>query len=306
MRFVLFPLLLAGACARGEEAPADDALPARPATPTLVASAEGFATPESAIYDAEQRVWFVTNINGNPSQKDNNGFISRLRDDGTLDSLRFVSGGQNGVTLHAPKGQALQGDTLWVADIDVVRGFHKRTGAPVAEVAVAGARFLNDIAAAPDGSLYVTDTGIRFSPRGELQHPGPDRIWRVVGRQVASALETDELAQPNGIVWDDVNKRYIVVPFGGTDLLAWSPAGTLTRIGTGPGSQDGVALLPGGRILVSSWADSTVFLSTPGGPVALLRGLPAPADIGVDQAGARVAVPLFLDHRVEIWSIPPG
>ena len=45
---------------------------------TKIASIEGFSTPESVIWDASQSVWFVSNINGNPSVKDNNGFISRL------------------------------------------------------------------------------------------------------------------------------------------------------------------------------------------------------------------------------------
>src|SRR5256886_13499427 len=47
--------------------------------------------------------------------------ISRVRPDGAVENLKFIEGGHNGVTLHAPKGLALLGDTLWVADIDVVR-----------------------------------------------------------------------------------------------------------------------------------------------------------------------------------------
>src|SRR5687768_11119353 len=39
--------------------------------------------PESARYDRDLDVWFVANINGNPTGKDNNGYISRLRPDGT-------------------------------------------------------------------------------------------------------------------------------------------------------------------------------------------------------------------------------
>ena len=39
--------------------------------------------PESARYDKDLDVWFVSNVNGTPSAKDNNGYISRLRPDGT-------------------------------------------------------------------------------------------------------------------------------------------------------------------------------------------------------------------------------
>ena len=103
--------------------PAADA-PAPPAAPDVV---EGFKHPESVRYDPGLNVWYVSNINGDPFAKDNNGFISRLKADGSVDSLEFIAGGKNGVTLNGPKGMALVGDTLWVADIDAVRGFDRRT-----------------------------------------------------------------------------------------------------------------------------------------------------------------------------------
>ena len=46
----------------------------------------------------------------------------------SLDSIPFINGADDDITLNAPKGLALQGDTLWVADIDVVRGFDVTTG----------------------------------------------------------------------------------------------------------------------------------------------------------------------------------
>src|SRR5256885_8154331 len=50
--------------------------------------------------------------------------------------FRSIEGGRTGVTLHAPKGMALNGDTLWVADIDVVRAFNAKTGALVDSVSL--------------------------------------------------------------------------------------------------------------------------------------------------------------------------
>jgi hypothetical protein len=37
----------------------------------------------------------------------------------------------------------------------------------------------------------------------------------------------------------------------------------------------------------------------------LVRGVPSPADIGVDPAGGRLMIPLLTQNRVELWSIPP-
>src|SRR5438094_7242267 len=140
--------------------------PPAPPTPvaTKVAVVEGFLTPESVKYDTAQDVYFVSNVNGGPLAKDNNGFISRVRPDGAIENLKFVEGAHNGVTLNAPKGLALRGDTLWVADIDVIRAFDAKTGAPKDSVSLAslGAVFLNDIDGAPNGALYITCPGIRF------------------------------------------------------------------------------------------------------------------------------------------------
>ena len=133
---------------------------------------------------------------------------------------------------------ALVHDTLWVADIEQVRAFNARTGAPVATVQVPGAIFLNDIAAAPDGSLYVTDTAIRFGANGAVEHPGMDQIFRIApDRTVTVAIKSDSLSRPNGITWDAANQRFIVVPFGGKSLLGWKPARRpRSRWASGPGS----------------------------------------------------------------------
>src|SRR2546425_12369216 len=83
---------------------------------TQVLTVPGFKTPESVKYDPDLDLYLVTNINGNPSAKDNNGFISRIRPDGTVDSLAFVAGGAGRGTLKGPQGTGPGGDTLWVGD----------------------------------------------------------------------------------------------------------------------------------------------------------------------------------------------
>src|SRR3954453_5611543 len=136
--------------------------------------------PESARYDRDLDVWFVSNVNGTPTAKDNNGYISRLRPDGTPYTLKFIEGGKKGVTLNAPKGLAISGDTLWVADINYARAFNKRTGAAIANVNISGrAKFLNGAAVGPDGAIYMTDTGVIFGSSGEVSHPGPDQVFRI-------------------------------------------------------------------------------------------------------------------------------
>ena len=259
---------------------------------------DGFQAPEAARWDPDQNIWFIANINGDPFGKDNNGFIARLTPEGKVDSLKFIAGGRGGATLNAPKGMVITGDTLWVADIDAVRGFNRRTGAPTRSVAVTGAKFLNDIAVGPDGTLYITDSGL--GPK--FSHPGPDRIYQIRGGKATVAFESKDLAAPNGITV--MEGALLIAPFMGTSLVSWSPGEkTVRSIGTGPGQQDGIEVLSDNRLLVASWADSSLFVVEDGETTRVAYPVPSPADIGFDGK-SRIAVPLLMENRVEFWELP--
>jgi len=301
---ILAVLALLAACG-GADQPASqtaDSLAAS-AAPVKVGEVGGLSTPESALFDAARGVWYVSNINGVPNDADNNGFISRVSADFATVDTTFIAGGVDGVILDAPKGMALVGDTLWVADITSVRGFDVTTGAPVASLSVDGAVFLNDVVLGAQGTLYISDTGIRFGPDG-MTHPGPDRIFQLNGRTVNVALRFDGAPGPNGLLFDESLGRLLIVPFASDAIYEWTPgSAAIDSIASGPGSYDGVVRLADGRILVSSWADSTVHVLADGVLTPLLSGLPAPADIGVDEKTGTVAVPLFELGRVEFWRV---
>ena len=297
--------LFLAACSRGEKAA--DTTTVKPDTaPTLVVSIPGFQTPESVRYDEDLDVFFVSNINGNPSMKDGNGFIARVRSDGTVDSMAFIQGGRGGVKLDAPKGLAISGDTLWVADIDAVRAFNRRSGEPIASVELKrmGATFLNDVVIGPDGSVYITDTGIRFDAKGGMTHPGKDRVYRITGRTPKVVVEADSLGGPNGIAWDGTKNRFVIVPFSSQWTYSWATdAIQPAALASGPGGYDGVEVLADGRIVVSSWADSSIHIFNGESRRVLISGKAAPADFGIDTKRNRIAIPLFNDNAVEIWQL---
>ncbi|MEP7066007.1 MAG: SMP-30/gluconolactonase/LRE family protein [Gemmatimonadota bacterium] len=303
-------VLGAVACKGEQEKP--NAAPKAPVidstAPGRTATVNGFKTPESVRYDSAGDVFYVSNINGSPLAKDNNGFISRVKPDGTIDSLELIAGGRNGVTLNAPKGLALVGDTLWVADIDAVRAFNVRTGAVVANVDLTSfkAVFLNDVCVGGDGAIYVTDTGMKPNGDAMAHVAGADRIFRIDAAHHATiALASDSLHWPNGITWDATGKRFIIVPFDKVpQILAWRP-GTPepTIIGYGSGQYDGVEMLADRRLVVTSWADSTISIRE-GNVRSDIRNLASPADIGIDTRRMHIAVPLLTKDRVEILTIP--
>ena len=276
---------------------------------TRVAVIIDFHEPESVKYDADQDVYFVSNMLGVGSLKDDNGYISRVSASNPHDVQTFVQGGRNGVTLHAPKGMAIHGDTLWVCDIDALRGFDRHGGAPLATIDFApySAVLLNDVAVGPDGTLHVTDSGIQMTEKGVI-FSGGDKLF-VVGpnHSVQVAASGPQLAKPNGITWDAKGQRWLYVSFDPlhSRLFSFRNADTARAVlDSGHGRWDGVEALPDGRILFSSWTDSTVHLLSGGRDQRLVRNVPAPADIGIDTKRGLVLVPLVVLGRVEMWKIP--
>jgi sugar lactone lactonase YvrE len=314
--FALVLAVVLASCSSGEKASTDSATAKAPdtaaaaAAPAMFASAgatDSMKTPESVRYDADLDAYFVSNINGNPSVKDGNGFIAQVDAGNTSSVKMLVQGGKNGVTLNAPKGMAVVGDTLWVADIDAARAFNKRTGAVIANIDLRPmkATFLNDVVAGPDGAIYITDTGIKFDDKGAMTHPGRDQIFKVVGRKPSVAITGDSaLKNPNGIAWDGANGRFILGPFGDKAVSAWKDGdSTVTPVATGPGGYDGVEVLSDGRILVTSWADSSVQVIANSAFRKVVANVEAPADIGVDTKRNVLAVPRFNAGRVEYFTI---
>ena len=275
--------------------------------PTHAATIRGFERPVAAYFDSAADVFFVSNL-GADSAGIHDAFISRVAPDGRIDSLRFIDNGRGGARLDEPHGLTLLGDTLWVVDRDAVRAFDARTGAAGPSISLAGHEpvALSGIAVGPDSALYVTDGGPRDSGAAPGRAPKADRVFRI-GRDhaVTVALASDSLDRPSDIVWDRGGKRFVIVSFGSSAILAWHPHDAEPRtVGYNRPQMDGAAILPDGRLLVTSWKDSSLTIRD-GERLTSITGFPSAAHIGVDTRRGRVAVPLPTKNRVDIWAIPP-
>ncbi len=295
---VLIAAIVVAACSgsKSDNATPDTLAVAHTDSARLIVSPAGFNAPEAVRYDPDQDLYFVTNWGtGDPAAKDNNGYISRMTPDGKVDQPKFIAGGTAGATLHSPRGMTIVGDTLWMVDADAVRGFNRKTGAPLATIDFSSYKlgFLNDITAGP-GGLYVTDTGT-------------DHIYKIAGGRATVAVQDKALGNPNGITWDGVGNRFVIVPWAGDSTIkSWNGRDkSLSVVGKDGGTKfDGVEILSGDRVLVSAQSDSSLHLFTSGTGRPIARTGGAPADIAVDTKRNRVAVPFVDRNLVEIWQLP--
>jgi sugar lactone lactonase YvrE len=261
----------------------------------------GFSTPESVLYDEARDRYLVSNINGSPTDADNNGFISELSPNGKITNLKWIEAGKNKVTLNAPKGLAIYQDTIYVADIDTLRMFDAKTGAPKGETKLAGATFANDVSAGGDGKIYVSDSGLKLEG-GDFKPTGTDAVWVIEKGKAKAFSKSIDLSKPNGVVVDGMS--ILVAPFGANEIYRLDDKGKKSDVTKLPkGMLDGIIKI-GDSYFVSSWESQSIYKGKVGGTFEVVFDqLKAPADIGFDRKRNRLLVPRFMENAVEVYDV---
>jgi sugar lactone lactonase YvrE len=252
----------------------------------------GFEQPESVLHDVEGDVYLVSNVAGSPFEHDGRGYISRVSPSGELLDKAWLTG------LDAPKGMAIHGDVLAVADLTVVRLFDRRSGAARSVVPIEGAVFLNDVVAAPDGSFLVSDSAFRAEGEG-IAAAGVDAIYRVTADGAVSRFaDGRDLGLPNGLAF--LGDELLVASFDATKLLRLGGDGARLGEEQLPASQlDGVVVLEDGCVLVASLEVGGVLRGRLGQAFTSFVDTLA-MDIGYDAKRRRLLMPRMMDGAVRI------
>jgi hypothetical protein len=284
--------------------------PAAPAPPAKEPSAEpvlkytgAFAAPESVLYDVAGDRYLVSNVNGSPVANDDNGYILALSPDGAVTNPKLIAGGVNKVKLDAPKGMAIVGTELWVADIVRVRKFDLKTTEYKGDIKLPGATFANDIVALEDGRVFVSDSGVTMTSAG-YQPTGSDQVFVIdKAGKVKALARGKELGGPNGLAIG-LGNMLLTNTFNKDEVYGIRDSGERDVITKLPGEQlDGLVFIDG-TLLVSSWKTETIYRGPLGGiftpMITKVRGA---ADMGFDSQRKRLLVPRFLDDTVEVYDL---
>lgn len=199
---------------------------------------EGFAQPETVVFDNARDVFYVSNIAGEPLGADGLGYISLVSSDGKMLDAEWVTG------FDAPKGLEIHGNTLYVADLTRLVAIDVTTGQVSGSWDINDAQFTNDIAVDDSGRVYVSDM---FA----------NRIYVLADNAISVWMESPALMHPNGL---EIDGDRLVVAAWGNDI------------------QPDFTTLENGHVLAVDLASKDVSAMGPDAPIGNLDGLEKEGD----------------------------
>jgi sugar lactone lactonase YvrE len=244
--------------------------------------------PESVLYHESGNMLYVSNINGKPTQKNGQGFISKVSLDGKIEHLKWASG------LNAPKGSAIYGDKFYVSDIDELIEIDLGTGKILGKYPAAGAKFLNDVAADSSGNIYVSDMSSENSV-----------IYKLIQGKMTVWMKGKEIINPNGLFMEE--KRLVVGNSGDGSLkaigLTDKKIKTIAKVGSGI---DGLRSDGKGNYFISDWKGKTSMVTASGKVIVLLDTTASKinsADLEYVKSIRLLLLPTFFDNRVVAYKV---
>jgi sugar lactone lactonase YvrE len=252
-------------------------------------TATGFKFPESVAYDPQAKVLYVSQFGSElkPTEKDGKGRISRVSLDGKILDEQFLPAGSD--VLNKPKGIWVEGNRLWVTDIDVVWVFDLKTRHG-RKIDLPGIKFANDPTVKGD-VLFVSDNRgdqiYRVQPADFLDKGAPKVSVAVSGKSIS----------PNGL-YPAKDGSLLIVGFMSADqprgIYAMGTDGEIKTLAKDVGQLDGLFQMDDGSLLVTDWKSGSLFRwSAKTGTQTLASGFKGPADFCVvpQAAGLLVVVP---------------
>ncbi len=244
-------------------------------------SKEQLPVPESVLPIASNAKLLVSLIDGAGNEKDGKGGVAVLNPDGSLLDATWVTG------LHAPKGMAVHGDRLYVADITDVVVINTSSGEVIKKIPITGSTFLNDVTADEQGRIYVSDT---------REH----KVHLIENDRASVFLE--DATNANGVRVID-GALYVLA---GKELWKIDSNKKKTVITTAlEEGGDGLEPVGNGDFLVTCWPGLIYYIKADGAVEQLLdtRGKMNTADLGYNPEKQILYIPTFNSNSVVAYQL---
>ena len=238
-------------------------------------------TCESVLFDGKGQRLFVSNIEGNPTEKDGKGSIDILNLDGSVQTKAWVVG------LDAPKGSALLADRLYVTNIDELVEIDLESGKILERYPVEGAQFLNDVTADPlTGLVYFSDMAT-------------GKLYAFQDRSISVQLENREGI--NGVHMGPGGWVYFLDKQG----VHMTYKGSVKTLNTDITGGDGLVVIGNNEFIVSRWQGELWYVKA-NYSAPLMNTTEQKiqsADIGYNPATRTLYVPTFFSNGVVAYQL---
>ncbi len=253
--------------------------------PFMAFSQNLLSNPESIVFDPTTNSYLVSNVG--------DGSIVKIDSMGTHSYFSFAFFNQFWVA-----GLHVTGDTLIAAvgnpQPTATHGagialINMSTTEVMTFIEMPEVGFPNDIAIDRDGIVYVTDYW-------------DNKIYRFINWE--PSIYFTGVAAPNGILYDELNHRLLVLAETAHDIVSIDIAdSTLSTIAdTQIGGLDGIFMDHDRNVYFSSWTSNAIHqfdseFANP--PTIFSSGHPGPADIYFDRINDLLCIPCFNANRVD-------
>jgi len=248
--------------------------------------------PESVVASTDGQFIYISNINGQPMELNGQGYISIANVNGRMVDQHWLKG------LDAPKGLAVSGQYLYIADMQKLVKVNTRTGKIEDSYTAPNAKMLNDVTATTDGTIYVSDL---------LE----GTIHRLKNGKFEAWFKSTALPHPNGLY---AQQGELLVGSWGKGMnsdFSTAELGSLLRLniveqqlstvptGYKLGNLDGVIVTEDESIYISDWLSGELFKLQGKERKLVLSLKPGLADIGANKQ--YLFAPMMMDNEVSAW-----
>ncbi len=259
---------------------------------------EGFSSPESTIINGNHL--YVSNVGKElkPTVKDADGFISKLSKDGAIENLHFIDG------LDAPKGMSIVNNTLFVADIDTLRGFDLESKKEIFNLVFKDTKFLNDITVKDDNTIFVSSSDLSAVYEVDITNK---QYKKIVDLTTANGLFYEDGILYGAQLGSSVNSMFDAK--GSFFQIDLKNGNKKTQLGTFKGVLDGVYKV-GDKLYVSDWVNfekSGIIriydLKTKEESILNVEPFMGAADFWIDEKTNKLYLPQMLGGKVSIINL---